>query len=449
MTKEFDVIVIGTGSAGLTVAYGCHLADWRVAVIDSRPFGGTCAQRGCDPKKVLVGGAHVIDWYNRMEGHGLSGERTHLNWPELIRFKQTFTEPVSDSNKKAFTNAGIEAIQGRAHFVDKTTLAVNGETLSARYVVIASGAKPRPMNIPGEEHLTTSTEFMELPHLPERIVFIGGGYISFEFAHIAARAGAKPRILHRSATPLKGFDADVVKQLVEASRKANIGVQLNTEVEKIEKYPDHLVIHTLEDGRAQTFTADMVVHGAGRVPEIDDLDLDKAGIEREKQGVTVNEYMQSVSNPAVYAAGDSAASGLPLTPVAGMEGQVVIANLLEGNHQQPDYRGVPSVVFTLPPLATVGLREDEAEEQGLKFKVNQGDSSGWFTSRRERLNHSGFKVLVEEDTDKILGAHIFGPHAEEVINLFAVAIRFGLKASDLEPIPMAYPTSSSDVSYML
>ena len=167
-------------------------------------------------------------------------------------------------------------------------------------------------------------------------------------------------------------------------------------------------------------------------------------------GVTVNEYLQSVSNPAVYAAGDAAASGgFPLTPVAGMQGAIVASNLLKGNHRTPDYNGIPSVVFTVPPLASVGLREAAAREQGLRFKTNYQDTSDWYSSRRVRLRHSGFKVLVEEGSGRILGAHLLGTHAEEVISLFALAIRTGLRSSDLKHMVYSYPTSSSDVTYML
>jgi glutathione reductase (NADPH) len=193
-----------------------------------------------------------------------------------------------------------------------------------------------------------------------------------------------------------------------------------------------------------------VVHAAGRVPEIDDLDLDVAGITRQQDGISVNAYLQSVTNPAVYAAGDSVASGgFPLTPVAGMQGDIVARNLLEGNQHTPNYTGIPSVVFTTPPLARVGLDEEAAHAQGLRFSTHHQDTSGWYSSRRVALQHTGFKVLVEEDTDHLLGAHLLGLHAEEVINLFALAIRAGLRATDLKQMVYAYPTSSSDVSYMV
>lgn len=450
MDKKFDLIAIGTGAGGSTAAHKCRKAGWEVAIIDSRPFGGTCALRGCDPKKVLVGAAELIDRNRRMGGNGISSKGIEIDWPALMRFKRTFTEPVPQNREKGYAKAKIAAFHGRTRFLDKTTLQVDDDTLTGRFVLIAAGARPAALGIPGAAHLTTSDQFLELEQLPERIVFIGGGYISFEFAHIAARAGARVQILHRGARPLEGFDPDLADRLVRATGELGVDVRVNTAVEAVEKDGDHFVVKVSTDGAGQSFETDMVVHGAGRVPDIDDLDLEKAGVEREKRGVTVNEYLQSVSNPAVYAAGDAAASGgLPLTPVAGMEGHVAASNMLEGNHRQPNHAGVPTVIFSIPPLASVGLREEEATKQGLKFRVKHEETSGWYSSRRVGEKYSGFKVLVEEGSDRILGAHLLGPHAEEVINIFALAIRSGLKADDLKTMIYAYPTSASDVSYMV
>ena len=191
----------------------------------------------------------------------------------------------------------------------------------------------------------------------------------------------------------------------------------------------------------------MVVHAAGRVPDINDLNLDAVRIECDNRGVQVNEFLQSVSNRAVYSAGDAAASGgPPLAPVASYEGQIVAANLLKGNHQRANYLGIPSVVFTIPPLAAVGLSEREAREQNLKFSVKTEMTSTWYSSRRVAETHSGYKVLVEEGTDRILGAHILGSEAGEVINLFAIAIRSGMRATDLKHMLFAYPTSGSNMT---
>jgi glutathione reductase (NADPH) len=450
MTTTVDVIVLGTGSAAQSVAYPCREAGWSVAVVDDHPFGGTCQLRGCDPKKVLVGVSELVDWSRRMQGQGVSMPGLSISWPDLMRFKRTFTDPVPAQNEQSFEQAGMITRHGRAHFVDRTSVQVGEDTLVGRHVVIATGARHAPLGIPGEDVLTTSTQFLDLDALPRRIVFVGGGYIAFEFAHIAARAGAQVQVLHRGSRPLEKFDPDLVSRLLQASRELGIEIHVNRVVTAIERQGNHLLVHARTGAQEQTVEADLVVHAAGRVPEIDDLDLEAAGVAREKGGVWVNEYLQSVSNEAVYAAGDAVASGgFPLTPVAGMQGGIVARNLLEGNRHTPNYSGIPSVVFTTPPLVRVGLSEEAARAQGLRFTTRHEDTSGWYSSRRVALPHTGFKTLVEEGTGRILGAHLLGLHAEEVINLFALAIRADLRASDLKQMVYAYPTSASDIGYMV
>jgi glutathione reductase (NADPH) len=194
----------------------------------------------------------------------------------------------------------------------------------------------------------------------------------------------------------------------------------------------------------------MVVHGAGRVADIDDLNLPVAGVQTDRLGVRVNEYLQSVSNPAVYAAGDAADSGLPkLTPVAEYEAGIVAANLINGNHKKLEHVAVPTVAFTVPPLASVGLSQRTAQEQGLRYRVHREKTGDWYSSRRVAENCSGFKVLIEESSDRILGAHLLGPHADEVINLFALAIATEIPAAGLRERLLAYPTVGSDIRYML
>ena len=450
MTRTFDVIIIGTGSAASTVASRCRETGWQVAIVDSRPFGGTCALRGCDPKKVLVGAAEAVDWIRRMKGKGIQAEKIQIDWPELMHFKRSFTEPVPKRRADGFAQAGIAAIHGRARLAGPTTVQIGEETLEGRYVVIAAGMVPADLKIPGAGHLTTSDQFLELSELPPRILFIGGGYIAFEFAHVAARAGSRVTVLHRGPRPLALFDPDLVDQLVERTRELGIDVHLGTEAIGIEKSSDELMVRALASGETVTFQTEMVVHAAGRVPEINDLNLGAVGIEFERRGVRVNEFLQSVSIPTVYSAGDAAASGgAPLAPVASYEGVIVAANLLKGNHQTTNYLGIPSVVFTIPPLAAVGLSERGAREQNLRFSVKKEMTSTWYSSRRVAETYSGYKVLVEEGTDRILGAHILGSEAGEVINLFAVAIRSGMRANDLKHMLFAYPTSGSNLTRML
>ena len=385
-----------------------------------------------------------------MQGKGASAPAMSLDWSDLIRFKRTFTDPVPSENEKSFAEAGISAFHGRAHFVDRTSVEVDGEQLVGRSVVIASGARPATLGIPGEELLTTSTQFLELDQLPGRIAFVGGGYIAFEFAHIAARAGARVHVLHRGDRPLEQFDPDLVAMLVQTTRELGVEIRLQTEVTAIEPHADGLLVHARSGDQEQLVEADLMIHAAGRVPDIDDLDLDAAGITHDKSGIAVNEYLQSVSNPAVYAAGDAVSGGgFPLTPVAGMQGSILASNLLKGNHRTVNYTGIPSVVFTTPPLGRAGLTEEAAHAQGLHFVTRHEDTSGWFSSRRVGSPHSGYKTLVEEGTGRVLGAHLFGPHAEEVINLFALAIRSGVPANELRHMVYAYPTSGSDVVSML
>ncbi len=449
MQDKFDLVVIGTGTAGSTVASQCRAAGWSVAVIDSLPFGGTCALRGCDPKKVLVGTAELLDFSRRLLGkHTVKGKLT-IDWPELIRFKRSFTDPVPKEKESSFEKVGIKSFHGRAKFVDGNSLEVTGQQLTARFIVIAAGARPASLGIPGEEHLINSTQFLELEQLPAEIVFVGGGYIAMEFAHVAVRAGARVTILHRGTRVLEGFDPDLVSSLSSRSEELGIALRTGTTVEAIEKSGSKFTVHARREGKKTSFTCDLAVHAAGRVPDIDDLDLESAHVEREKKGVKVNEYLQSVSNPTIYAGGDAAASdGMPLTPVAGYDGKVIAANVLSGNQVKAEYDAIPTVVFTIPPLASVGMAEETAKRNGLRFRRNHMEIGGWYSSRRVGERTAAFKVLVEERSERILGAHLLGPAAEETINLFALAMRKAITASDLKQVLFAYPTHASDVQYM-
>jgi glutathione reductase (NADPH) len=448
MEKQYDLVVVGTGSTS-AVASRCREAGWTVAVADRRPFGGTCALRGCVPKKILVGAAEAVHSARDMTGKGVPASALAIDWPELMRFKRSLVDPTTERTEQAWAQMGVEQLRGRARFVGPTTLAVGDDRLSGRRVLIAAGAMPAPLRFPGAERLTTSEEFLNLDRLPPRVVFVGGGYISFEFAHVATRVGAQATILHRGARPLEGFDPELVDLLVRRTRELGIRVEVDTEVRGIEGIRDRLVVHGVQRGEERRFETDIAVHGAGRVPEIEDLDLDTAGVKREKRGVSVNQFLQSVSNPAVYAGGDAAASGPPLTPKADHDVGVLVTNLLEGNHRTPNYDGIASAVFTIPPLASAGLTEDAARAMGLRFRTKRQDTSAWFNTRRVGETTSGFKVILEEDTDHILGAHLLGPHADEVINLFAVAIRLRIPARDLQQVIFAYPTSGSDTRFML
>jgi glutathione reductase (NADPH) len=448
MDRAYDLVVVGTGTAS-GAASRCRDAGWKVAVIDSRPVGGTCALRGCRPKKLLVSAGEAVHAPRDMAGRGIVDAGLKIDWPALMRFKRSETNPLPALYTESYAKAGIDVIKGRARFVDPSALAVNGDRVTGRHVLIAAGERPAPLGVPGEELVGSSERFLDLDTLPPRIIFVGGGYISFEFAHLAASAGADVTILHRGARPLEGFDPDLVDLLVKRTRELGAKIELSTAVAGVERTPSGLAVVGMSGGSERRFEADLVIHGAGRMPDLDDLDLAAGGVTRERRGVSVNQYLQSPSNPAVYAAGDAAASGPPLTPKAGHDTEIVASNLLEGNHRMPNYEGLASAVFTVPALAAVGLTEEAARAKGLRFRTQWQETSSWFSSKRVGETASGFKTLVEEGTDRILGAHLLGHHAEEVINLFAMAMRFGIKAGDVKQMLFAYPTSASDVPFML
>jgi glutathione reductase (NADPH) len=448
MARQYDLVIVGAGTAAMTAASRVRSQGWSVAVIDFRPFGGTCALRGCDPKKMLIAATSVVDHVHRMRGHGTAGD-VHIEWSKLMAFKRTFTDPVPEMQEHNYQAKGVDTLHGEARFTGPQTIEVNGEALEGRYVLLATGAEPVKLGIPGEEHLMTNEGFLALEALPAHIVFVGGGYIAAEFAHIAALSGAKVTILQHADRMLTTFDKDLVGWLMKKFDSLGIDVQTGTAVQSIEKLGSGYRVRSSRDGEKHSVDADLVVHAAGRKPSFSRLDLEAAGVEMEAGRLKLNEFLQSVSNPAIYAAGDAAQVGPPLTPVSSHDAGVVATNLLKGNTRQPDYLGIPSVAFTLPPIASVGLSEEAARDQGLRLRVQSKHASNWYTSRQAAEPVYGFKVIVDESSDKVLGAHLVGPHSDDVINLFALAIRHGITATALKQTMFAYPTGASDISYML
>ena len=449
--EKFDLIVLGVGMAAVSAANKCAAAGWSVAVVDELPYGGTCALRGCDPKKMLRRGAEIIDAARLMQGNGINPGEIRIDWADLVAFTRTFTGKMPGKIEASLDDKGVTTLHGSARFVDENTIEIDGkERLQADHILIATGSKPRPIDIPGAEHLTDSPEFMRMETLPKRIIFIGGGFISFEFAHIAARAGSKVCIVDRGERPLKGFDADLVDKLVKRGGEAGVKVRRRTSLKSIRQDGSSYLVTVETDNQTEDLQADLVVHGAGRVPAIDQLDLSAAGIEATASGIAVNEYLQSRSNPAIYAAGDAAdTQGAPLTPVAVFEGKVAASNMLKGNQTEPDYKGVPSVVFTIPELARVGMLEEEAIEAGYQVRVAENDTSGWYSNIRVGENCAGTKIIIDDDTDKILGGHLLGHGYGELVNFLGLAMRLGLTTGDLKKMVSAYPSVGSDLGSML
>ena len=444
--KEYDLVVLGTGGAGYRVAMKSAQAGWKVAAIDRGPFGGTCSIHGCIPKKILAGMAEIADTNRRLHDIGIVEDMPKMNWSELIKFKRTFTDPVEKGTIQSLKAAGIDVFKGSPRFTGDRELEVDGQQLKAKNVHIATGLEPAKLPIEGFEHLIDNKAFLEMDILPKRVLFVGAGYVSFEFAHVAARFGAAVTILHTNEHPLPMFDQDIVNTLLNASKDIGIAVELNAAVQKVEKQGDVFIVTTSD---SRTFEADVVVHGAGRVPAIADMNLEATGVEYDKRhGIIVNEFLQSVSNPQVYAAGDVAAAGAPLTPLSGLQAAIVADNLLGKQRKQPSYRSTASVVFTTPAVAKVGLLEAEAEEKKIEFDTIDTDISGWFDNRRLVLKHARSKVLVEKGTNKIIGAHLIGSHAEDIVSFFSLAIETGLTTEQLKAPIFAFPTASDDMRSM-
>lgn len=448
MLHTVDVLVIGTGTAGYTLALACRKAGRRVAVVDNRTYGGTCGMRGCEPKKYLVEAAQVAQLSQQMSEIGINpGAR--VDWPALMRSKTAFTSGVPERTERELQKAGIELFYGTARFRSPEEVAIGEEaTVRARAMVIATGAQPARLDFPGAELAITSDDFLELTALPRRVLFIGGGYISLEFAHVARAAGAAVTILHRGKRILKRFDAELAGRLAQSAHALGITIVTGVTACLVETLRGAFVTYG-QAGCAETFPSDLVVNTSGRVPDLDSLDLMAGEVAGSAQGVSVNEFLQSVSNPRVWAIGDACDSPYQLSPVADMEAEVAAENIVNGNVRRPDYLAVPSVAFAQPPLAGVGMTEEQAMQSGLRFRTKRGAMESWPSSRRIGQQHAFYKVLIEQDSGKILGAHLFGHNAGETINVFALAIKLGLSVQDLKKVLWAYPTYVSDLKDMI
>lgn len=447
--KEYDVFVIGSGMAGMNVANICASKGLSVGITDELPYGGTCALRGCDPKKILLAPTEAKHLAQNLGEKDIS-KIPAIDWQKAMKFKQEFVDAMPPKIEKGYEKNGIDAYHQSAKFISENQLQIGDTKIEAGKIVIATGAKPRELNIPGAEFTLSSTDFLNFDTLPKSLLFIGGGYVAFEFAHMAARFGAEVTIVHRGERPLENFDPFIVDQLVEATKNLDIRLVLNTEVTVIEKTGGNYKVTGKGNEGEKFFDAAAVINSAGRPPAIFDLDLEKGNVVFGKGGIVVNDYLQSTSNPHVYAAGDAASSGgKPLTPVAVMEGHIVASNIVKGNNKKPGYQAIPSVVFTLPTMASVGYTEEEASKNELEFFIKKNNVPEWFSAKRMNEKTYAFKTLIEKESGKILGAHLIGPHTEEVINLFAMAIKAGFTSKDIKTMVLTYPSASSDIVFMV
>jgi glutathione reductase (NADPH) len=445
----FDVVILGGGNAGIGVTGPVRRAGLSVAMIESRDLGGTCPNRGCTPKKVLVAAGSALHDIERAAVHKISVGRPTLDWAALIDREKAMIKDIPDNLAKAMARRNVEVIKGEASFAAPDTIRVGDSLLRARHIVIATGSKPRPLPIPGAEHMITSDEMLSERELPGSVIFVGGGVISLEFGHVYARAGVDVTILEALPQLLPAMDSDAVARLQAESERIGIRVRTSVSVRRIEAANGRLRVVFVHDGIEQTAEADRVVNGAGRIANVDTLDLAAGRVEQDNGRVAVDRHLRSVSNPQVHVCGDALPISPQLSPIATYEGDIVGRNIVEGPTYSPDYTGMATAVYTVPALAAVGLSEAAARRQALDIDVHVNDMHDWFSARTYAETAAWSKIIVERASDRIVGAHFVGHAGQELVNIFGLAIRFGITARQVRETVYAYPTFSSDIRHML
>jgi len=449
----FDAIVIGAGNAGLAAAGVLRGAGRTVLVIEARELGGTCPLRGCVPKKVLVAAAEALDTIARAAELGIRVDGVHADWSRVIDRQTAIIAGTSEAIEGDLVRRGVTLVRGAARFIGPDRVAVADRVASAGRVLIATGSRPRPLTLPGGDLVTMSDALLTLRAPPRSLVFIGAGVIAFELGHVFARLGTRVTMLEVAPRPLGMIDQDAVAELVRAS--AEIGITLHTGVtlECIVQTDEGLRVDYGVDGTRQSVIAERVGHGAGRVADLDGLDLAAGEVRVERGAVVIGSAsgagaspFQSVSNARVFVAGDALAGTPQLSPVATYEGRLVARAML-GEEVNADYTALPSCVFSVPTLASVGLSEAAAKARGMAPEVKLNDMTSWRSGRTYAERHAWAKVLVLDD--RIIGAHLVGHGAAETIHPLALAMKHGIRASELKDFVWAYPSFSSDLKYLL
>ena len=447
MTKRYDIIIIGGGNAGFGVSAVAHEAGKSIAFVESRDFGGTCPNRGCTPKKFLVAAAHTLHEIELAGVHGIDVGAAKLDWKKLIQREKSMIAGIPDGMAALADKRG-DVYRGEGRFAGPNTVSVDGHILEAENIVIATGSKPRPLSIEGAEHLITSDEVLSEETQPDEVVFIGGGVVAMEFSHVYARAGTKVTILEAMPRLLPQLDEGAVAAIRSESERLGIHVETGVAVKRVERADGRLTVVYEIDSVERRVHTDRVVNGAGRIANISQLDLDAGNVKHDRTAIEVDEYLRSVSNPSVWVVGDALVGSPQLSPVATYEGQLVGKNIVFGPSLKPDYRVIPSGIYTVPALSSVGLTEQSAKEKGLKVRVTQSDMTGWFSGKTYAETTAYAKVIIDENDDSIVGAHMVGHSGEELIHIFALAMKHGIKASDLKKDFYAFPTFSSDMKSM-
>jgi glutathione reductase (NADPH) len=440
-TFDYDLFVIGAGSGGVRASRIAAGFGARVAIAENSRVGGTCVIRGCVPKKLLVYAAHFHEDFKDARGFGWSSEPM-FSWPQLISNKNTEIARLERAYNTVLERAGVDVLRGTARVVAPQAIELDGRRVTAEYLLVATGATPQMPRIPGIEHAITSNEALELDDLPPRVLIVGGGYIAVEFAGIFNGLGSKVTLSYRGTQILRGFDDDVRAHLHDEMSKKGMKILLASNVTAIERHSDGSLLARFA-GDHPPLKCDAVMFATGRAPNTRELGLEAAGVELGKNGaVVVDQYSRSTV-ASIYAVGD-VTDRINLTPVAIREGQAVATTLFGGVPTPVDHRDVPTAVFSQPPVGTVGLTESEAHEAFPEVDVYKTAFRPMKATLSGRDERTLMKLVVERTSQRVVGAHMVGTDAPEIIQGIGIAVKAGLTKAQFDETVGIHPTAAEE-----
>ncbi|WJK07367.1 glutathione-disulfide reductase [Pseudomonas fluorescens] len=442
MAYDFDLYVIGAGSGGVRAARFAAGFGAKVAVAESRYLGGTCVNVGCVPKKLLVYGAHFAEDFEQSSGFGWNLGEADFDWATLIANKDREINRLNGIYRNLLVNSGVTLHEAHAKIVGPHEVEVNGERYTAKNILIATGGWPQIPEIPGHEHAISSNQAFFLKELPKRVLVVGGGYIAVEFAGIFHGLGANTTLLYRGDLFLRGFDGSVRNHLKEELTKRGMDLQFNADIARIDKQPDGSLKATLKDGRV--LEADCVFYATGRRPMLDNLGLENTNVQLDDKGfIKVDEQYQT-TEPSILALGD-VIGRVQLTPVALAEGMAVARRLFKPEQYRPvDYKMIPTAVFSLPNIGTVGLTEEEAREAGHDVVIYESRFRPMKLTLTDCQERTLMKLVVDGKSDKVLGCHMVGPDAGEIVQGLAIALKAGATKRDFDDTIGVHPTAAEE-----
>lgn len=442
MSYEFDLFVIGAGSGGVRAARFAAGFGAKVAVAESRYLGGTCVNVGCVPKKLLVYGAHFAEDFEQASGFGWTLGESSFDWATLIANKDREINRLNGIYRNLLVNSGVTLIEAHARITGPNEVEVNGQRHSAKHILIATGGWPQIPEIAGREHAISSNEAFFLKALPKRVLVVGGGYIAVEFAGIFHGLGAQTSLLYRGDMFLRGFDGAVRKHLHEELTKRGMDIQFNADIARIDKQADGSLKATLKDGRE--LEADCIFYATGRRPMLDNLGLEATGVKLDKRGFVEVDDLYQTAEPSILAIGD-VIGRVQLTPVALAEGMAVARRLFKPEqYRAVDYAMIPTAVFSLPNIGTVGLSEEQAVEDGHAVQVFESSFRPMKLTLTDCQERTFMKLVVDANTDKVLGCHMVGPEAGEIVQGLAIALKAGATKQHFDETIGVHPTAAEE-----